>query len=56
MNTDSASVKPKMNVFGPAKPVPTITFSDCACAPSAKAMGGSYGGGSYGGGFRGAIG
>lgn len=52
MNTDSASVKPKMNVFGPAKPVPTITFSECsASAPSAKVMGGSYGGG-----FGGAIG
>ena len=51
MNTDSASVKPKMNVFGPAKPAPTITFSDCASAPSAKVMGGSYGGG-----FGGAIG
>jgi hypothetical protein len=56
MNTNStAAAKPtgKMNVFAkPAMPVTasaTVTFSDCASAPSAKAMPGSFGG------FRGGV-
>ena len=65
MNTNSsATVKPapahpqklteKMNVFAkPAAAAPTVTFSNCASAPSSKAMNFSGGSGGFGGGVIG---